>query len=169
MLSIILAVAFVLGIYIIIAGHNNHLKKCREGMYIKASSSCAREAVFLKRLAGKMHHVLDDQSLQGTEIQARIRRRWDGTIHELDDHKNAPAVSTGKQTIRLCLKGSPSEDAAFFVILHEMSHIACKSKGHTDEFWGIMRTLVRAAKRAGVYTNHDTEARVCGTEIGQIP
>lgn len=151
------------------AGHNRHLKRCaRTGVYIRAESSCDREAAFLERVARKVQTILNHPSLR-ERIRARILSRWDGTIHELDDQSRAPAVSTGKRDIRLCLKGDPSENAALFVIIHEMAHIACHSNGHTEEFWKIMREILEVARRIGVYTTHDDKARVCGKEIGPEP
>jgi len=160
-----LLIAFAL--CVLCVGHGRGIKQCaKTGVYIRAGSSCDREAAFLDRVANRAKTVLE---YTGERTRERILQRWDGSIHELEDQSNAPAVSTSKRDIRLCLKGNPSEDAALFVIMHEMAHIACKSKGHTDEFWDTMREIIDAAKQSGVYTSHDSNARVCGKVIGEMP
>ena len=162
-------VAFIIfvALCIIFTGHNRHLKRCGN-VVIRSGSSCDLEAAFLARLREKVKIILDHPSIR-PGIRRRILSRWDGTVHELDDQSNAPAVSTGKREVRLCLKGSPTEDAALFVILHEMAHIGCISTGHTDEFWDCMRSLLSAARSAGVYTDHDASSKVFGTAIGNLP
>jgi hypothetical protein len=120
-------------------------------------------------LSQKARRVATHPSLRHTPIGERLRTRWDGLVHELDEQGLAPAVSTGKETIRVCLKGSLDENAIMFVILHELSHIACDSYGHTDRFWGINKRLLAVAKDMGVYTTHDPQATVCGSKLGQSP
>jgi len=99
----------------------------------------------------------------------RIRRRWDGSIHELVDGGRAPAVTHGKKTVQVCLDGDPSTESLVFVVLHELAHVGCASVGHTPEFWTAFSTLLETAGRIGVYTEHDPTERVCGTEVGPGP
>lgn len=163
----LIAAFVVLAICVASLAHNRHLKRCGD-VVIKSDSSCGREAAFLRALAGKISAVLDHWFMDPA-IRARIRSRWDGTVHELEDQDRAPAVSTQKREIRLCLKGGPTQEAALFVLLHEMAHIGCTSTGHTDEFWRVMRHLLDTARAAGVYTTHDASSTVCGTAVGELP
>jgi hypothetical protein len=59
-----------------------------------------------------------------------------------------------------------------YVALHELSHIATKSIGHTDEFWDNFKFLITEAKEIGVYNpvNYKKEpARYCGMNITDNP
>ena len=38
-----------------------------------------------------------------------------------------------------------------FVAIHELSHIASKSIGHTDEFWNNFKFLLGEAKKINIY------------------
>ena len=59
-----------------------------------------------------------------------------------------------------------------YVALHELSHIATKSIGHTDEFWNNFKFLVTEAKAIDVYNPVDYKkepARYCGMNITDNP
>lgn len=144
-----------------------HIKSC--GPYdIAKDGTCDREGKSLERIATRCMEVIRHPSIRDTPWVQRVRSRWDGTIHQLVDRGGAPAVTTHKSDIRLCLEDASSEDAQLFVCLHELSHIAVDSYGHTDEFWECFSAFIQAAKDAGIYT-HDTGAQVCGTKLGGVP
>ncbi len=44
------------------------------------------------------------------------------------------------------------ENTLMFVALHELSHIATKSIGHTQEFWNNFKFIIANAKKIGIYT-----------------
>ncbi len=59
-----------------------------------------------------------------------------------------------------------------YVALHELSHIATKTIGHTDEFWDNFKFLITEAKEIGVYNpvNYKKEpVRYCGMNITDNP
>tara|TARA_B110001450_G_C17661986_1_gene497675 strand:+ start:467 stop:1054 length:588 start_codon:yes stop_codon:yes gene_type:complete len=59
-----------------------------------------------------------------------------------------------------------------FVAIHELSHIATKSVGHNDEFWGNFKFLLREAKEINVYKPVDyskNNKRYCGMDITDNP
>tara|TARA_B100000902_G_scaffold397691_1_gene462247 strand:+ start:715 stop:1308 length:594 start_codon:yes stop_codon:yes gene_type:complete len=59
-----------------------------------------------------------------------------------------------------------------YVALHELSHIATKSIGHTTEFWDNFKFLISEAKAIGVYNPIDYKkepARYCGMNISDNP
>ena len=59
-----------------------------------------------------------------------------------------------------------------YVALHELSHIATKSIGHTTEFWDNFKFLISEAKKIGVYNPIDYKkepARYCGMDITDNP
>ena len=59
-----------------------------------------------------------------------------------------------------------------YVALHELSHIATKSIGHTDEFWQNFKFLIIEAKKINIYDPVDYKnepARYCGMNITDNP
>lgn len=59
-----------------------------------------------------------------------------------------------------------------FVALHELSHIATESVGHTDEFWNNFKFLLEEAVKIRIYTPVDysnSPTPYCGMEIHDSP
>ena len=59
-----------------------------------------------------------------------------------------------------------------FVAIHELSHIASKSIGHTDEFWNNFKFLLKEAEKLNIYKPVDYKnkpARYCGMTISDNP
>ena len=59
-----------------------------------------------------------------------------------------------------------------FVALHELSHIATKSVGHTQEFWENFKWILQNAKNAGIYSPVDYKKYpedYCGMTINDNP
>ena len=47
------------------------------------------------------------------------------------------------------------ENTLMFVALHELSHVASKSIGHTDEFWNNFKFLIKEAEYINIYNPED--------------
>lgn len=59
-----------------------------------------------------------------------------------------------------------------FVAIHELSHIACESIGHTDEFWNDFKFLLEESKILGIYNPIDYKKNpqdYCGMKIKDSP
>ena len=59
-----------------------------------------------------------------------------------------------------------------YVALHELSHIATVSIGHTDEFWENFKFLITESKNINIYNPIDYKkepARYCGMNITDNP
>jgi hypothetical protein len=59
-----------------------------------------------------------------------------------------------------------------FVAIHELSHIASESIGHTDEFWNNFKFLLGEAEKINIYKPVDYKnkpARYCGMTISDNP
>ena len=59
-----------------------------------------------------------------------------------------------------------------YVALHELSHVATKSIGHTDEFWDNFKFLIQESKILGIYNPIDYKkqpSRYCGMNITDNP
>ena len=64
------------------------------------------------------------------------------------------------------------DNTLMFVALHEMSHIATKSIGHTKEFWDNFKFLITEAVKIGIYTPIDYGEKpktYCGMRITDNP
>jgi hypothetical protein len=64
------------------------------------------------------------------------------------------------------------ENTLMFVALHELSHVASKSIGHTDEFWNNFKFLIKEAETISIYNPEDykkNSKRYCGTNIVDNP
>jgi len=161
---IILLFACVLALCVIFG---RHTKTCGN-IDIAHTATCDREGRILRDVARRCMTILEHSSFRDTKWASRIRERWNGTIHQLVERGGAPAVTTHKQDIRLCLDHASSIDSMVFVCLHELSHIGVHSHGHTEEFWACLSALIDAATKMGVYT-HTPKGSVCGTPVGPAP
>ncbi len=64
------------------------------------------------------------------------------------------------------------ENTLMFVALHEMSHVATESIGHTDEFWQNFKFLLKEASELGIYIPIDYKKQrqeYCGMDIKDNP
>ena len=64
------------------------------------------------------------------------------------------------------------KNTLMFVALHEMSHIATKSVGHTTEFWENFKFLIENGKKINIYNPVDykeSPKEYCGMTISDSP
>ena len=64
------------------------------------------------------------------------------------------------------------ENTLTFVALHELSHIASKSIGHTEEFWSNFKFILHEAEEIGIYKVVDyskNNVQYCGMKITSNP
>ncbi len=64
------------------------------------------------------------------------------------------------------------DNTLMYVALHELSHIASKSIGHTDEFWNNFKFLITESKKINIYNPIDygkKSHRYCGMDITDNP
>jgi len=104
-------------------------------------------------------------------------------INEILPTSKLTAYSENKgEKLAFCLnrKEAPSKteytlidiETLTFVAYHELTHIMCKSYGHTDEFWNNFKFLLENAKTAGLYHSHDYKknpTEYCGMTISDNP
>jgi predicted metal-dependent hydrolase len=83
------------------------------------------------------------------------------------------SVNKGEQIV-FCLRSRKEKDILhdfnilMYVVLHEMSHVACKSFGHTDEFKQIFAFITHEAIKLGLYTKVEfshNPTEYCGMTI----
>lgn len=59
-----------------------------------------------------------------------------------------------------------------FVAIHELSHVATESIGHTEEFWGNFKFLLQEAEKINIYKPEDYKKKpkeYCGMSIKDNP
>lgn len=137
-----------------------------------------RVADHLQQLENHMKAFLDAalKAVPGDPRLERIRGRWDGDLAEVDDPKENIAYSLGKSVIHVCVRQSDGTlapiNSCFFVLCHELAHIATPEYGHTQDFWKNMRFLLELGEALGYYryVNHDEEPQMlCGRSLGSSP
>jgi hypothetical protein len=136
-------------------------------LLVKRRSRCSdpRVGAFLRKLKRhtyKLIHVLDPSDPR-TE---RIKQNWSGKLGEMEHEENrrAFAYNLNKgQYIAVCLhdrKGNlNSFNETFFVVMHELAHVATERYAHDRAFWDTFRWLIRSAASAGLYNNIDYTKR----------
>jgi len=121
----------------------------------------------LKKLRKDTQELIErlQQVFPGDRITERLTRwfsEWRGEFHEME-HRESPRafgynVEKGKY-IAVCLHDAKNRPNAyneiFFVLLHELSHIATDHYEHDALFWAAFRHLIRVASDAGLYQNTD--------------
>ena len=87
------------------------------------------------------------------------------------------SVNKGEKIV-FCIRSKNNEEnlidinTLMFVAIHELAHIMTKSIGHTSEFWGNMKRLLKAGIRQKLYVRQDFKSNpvpYCGTTITDSP
>ena len=84
------------------------------------------------------------------------------------------SINKGEQIV-LCLRNNDTLvdiNTMMFVVLHEMSHLASVSIGHTEEFWNNFRWILEESINIGIYVKQDFEKKsveYCGMDITSSP
>lgn len=141
------------------------------------TANCKAAADVLALLEANARRLLVECEtfVPGDRRFANIRRRWSGTLREIDGSDNI-AYSVGKRDVSICVRRPDGTVEDFndvmFVLLHELSHIANDSYGHNEEFWDTFQFVLEVAERTGIYRFEDYGRRavkVCGKEISTTP
>jgi len=84
------------------------------------------------------------------------------------------SINKGEQIV-LCLRNKDKMmdiNTMMFVVLHELSHIATESVGHTPEFWENFKWILEESINVGIYQKKDYSAEAveyCGMTITSSP
>ena len=140
-----------------------------------AADMLARTTTKLKQLVAYVSEKFPDRE--------NIKRLKDGfnpkKVVETLPTSEFTAYSENKgEKIAFCLdteKGNNKlidENTLMFVGIHEISHVATKSVGHTDEFWKNFKFLLEQAVELNIYTPVDYKKnpkKYCSMEITDNP
>ena len=82
------------------------------------------------------------------------------SIADIPITEDGQSYTINKQEIYLCLRDEKNrvyynDNMLVYVLLHELSHVLCKSIGHTEEFHAIFDQLLQEAVAEGIYNDSE--------------
>ena len=144
----------------------------------KLELAADRLAEVRARLDATVDHIR--RNAQGEEGMRRICDRYkpNKIMETLPTSEHTAYTENKGKKIAFCLDTERTGgklidiNTLTFVGLHEISHIGCKSVGHTPEYWSVFKSVLRHAVAAGAYHPVDYSkqpSRYCGMEITDNP
>ncbi len=150
---------------------------------------CVRDRKKLELAADKLAEVnirldkLIEHLKKNHSNKDNVKRLIDGynpqKIYETLPTSEYTAYSENKgEKLAFCLDTEKNQgrlidiNTLMYVVLHEISHIASKSIGHTDEFWENFKFMITESKKINIYNPVDYNkepARYCGMNITDNP
>jgi len=91
-----------------------------------------------------------------------------------DPRYTSYSVNKGEEIV-LCIRNKDKLmdlNTMMFVVLHELSHLASESIGHTDEFWKNFRWILEESINIGIYKHQEFNKKpveYCGMSITSSP
>lgn len=91
-----------------------------------------------------------------------------------DPRYTSYSVNKGEEIV-LCIRNKDKLmdlNTMMFVVLHELSHLASESIGHTDEFWTNFRWILEESINIGAYKHQEFNKKpieYCGMSITSSP
>lgn len=113
----------------------------------------------IKRLVENFNPKKIKETLPTSEYTAYSENKGEKLAFCLDKKKNGKGGLIDFNTL-------------MFVAIHELSHVATKSIGHTDEFWKNFKFLLQEAKEINIYNPIDYKKKpqeYCGMDITDNP
>jgi hypothetical protein len=156
---------------------------------VDGNSYCVRErnkidlvVDLLANVTHKMTKLVDymDETYPDRKEVQRLKKRFNPTkIKETLPTSKYTAYSENKgEKLAFCVTTKKNnnelidENTLTFVAIHELGHIASKSIGHNDEFWGNFKFLLENAVKINIYTPIDYKKKnknYCGMKITDNP
>jgi hypothetical protein len=141
-------------------------------------------ALRISNLAKKMDKVVNymkENNLPDPLVANRLYKRWKnvrttpGGLRETSFGESSAAYTVNKgDQMRICIRDEKSDNLfedpndAFFVLLHEVAHLASKSFGHNLEFKQNFSYVTKIAVQLGLYKYQDYTKKAvtyCGVDI----
>lgn len=121
---------------------------------------------FITRLEGA-----GDAEFQGAVKRLRTRYRPDRLSEgRIDKRHTSYTLNKGEEVV-LCLRSRDHKDEIyddnliFYVVLHELAHIASITENHNDEFHTNFRYLLRKAAEWGLFVRKSDRFHYCGMDV----
>ena len=156
---------------------------------LDGNTYCVRERNKLELAADKLAKVSINlkKLVEYCEIQYPDQENVKRLVENFNPKKIVETLPTSKHTaysenkgekLAFCLNSEKNNNqlidlnTLMYVALHEISHIASKSIGHTDEFWQNFKFFIEQANTINIYKPIDykkTPAKYCGMDITDNP
>ena len=158
---------------------------------IDGNKYCVRERKNMKKAANLLATTTENMKKLVTHLKNKypekdnvkllVKNFNPKKIKEILPTSEYTAYSENKgEKIAFCLNKENKEDinnliemnTLMFVALHELSHIATKSIGHTDEFWDNFKFILIESSKIGIYKPIDyknNKTEYCGMTINDNP
>ena len=158
---------------------------------INGKKYCVRERANIQKASNllatttenmnKLVSYLKEKYPEQTNVEMLVRNYNPQRIKEILPTSEYTAYSENKgEKIAFCLSSVDKEDLSnlidqntlMFVALHELSHLATKSIGHTEEFWDNFKFLLKEATNIKIYQPVDykkTSHKYCGMTLKDNP
>ena len=137
-----------------------------------------RLATINERMSRLVHHV-EEKYPDRENVKRLVKGYNPKKIYETLPTSEYTAYSQNKgEKMAFCLDTDKKNgklidiNTLMFVALHELSHVASKSIGHTDEFWKNFKFLIEEAASINIYQPIDYKQKpqkYCGMSITDNP
>ena len=135
-----------------------------DGLYysVRAQDGAEEAADLIATMKGKasvfLAHAESDKTIS-KGITKRLRERLENTVfRESPRWANGTSYTLAKgEEIGLCVRLPESEKSGskrfyteneiFVVMLHELAHVATDGDGHGEDFWDLLHSFLRVAKK----------------------
>lgn len=133
-----------------------------------------------KRLITLVEHLIKTNPPDDPRIVMLKNNFNPDNLKEGEDKSGYTTYTINKgEEIVMCLRNKNKDtdnlvdiNTMMFVILHELSHIATESVGHTDEFWENFKWILEESINIGIYQKKDYNKKAveyCGMTINSSP
>jgi predicted metal-dependent hydrolase len=133
-------------------------------------------AVIRQRLVILVEHLIRSYPPDDSRIKMLKDNFNPDSMKEGIDNSGYTSYSINKgEQIVLCLRTNNKLmdiNTMMFVVLHELSHIATESIGHTPEFWDNFKWILEESINIGIYQKKDYNKEAveyCGMTITSSP
>ena len=108
------------------------------------------------------------------DITVNLGSRYKSKLQEAVPEKDNTSYTVDKKETHVCLNSRDSSQKLYdinllmYVCIHEISHQACDSIGHTPEFYEVFEYLLSKSIDCGIYTFDDyskNPVNYCDLEI----
>jgi hypothetical protein len=116
------------------------------------------------------------------EVVTLLYNRYDNnSLREnspLNPEKDTSYTINKGDIIAICIRSANNNnnihdiDTIFFVVLHELTHIAIEAYDHPDEFWEVFKFILLEVEELGIYKSPNyafNPREYCGIKINYNP
>lgn len=147
--------------------------------YVQDKDDAQNAANLIAQIREKILTLIEHlkKSYPNDERTVRLSKNYrENSLKEGIDDPRYTSYSVNKgEEIVLCIRNKDKLmdlNTMMFVVLHELSHLASESIGHTDEFWTNFRWILEESINIGVYKHQEFNKKpveYCGMSITSSP